>query len=637
MPEEKEPKDLRPIEGGDQQKNISEAEQPGEQSANETPEESLPEEPKDVDDLSDAEEPTDDMTADEAPKPEATPAPAVTPTVSQPPKRRGLKRFFHWYGTHKKVSIPLTIIVVIAVLAGIPWTRYAAAGMVLRQSFSVAVTDAQTKQPITSALVTLDGQQVKTDNKGVAKIRAHVGNRQLQVSKKYYTSASHAVLVPILKQKGTDAIQLTAIGRQVAITVTNKISGKPVANATVTAAETEVKTDKNGQATMVLPADKSTVSATFAASGFNNVTANITVTAQAVPANTFALTPSGKLYFLSNLSGKIDVVKTNLDGTDRQTVLAGTGKEEQTNTILLASRDWHYLALLSKRDGGDNAKVFLIDTTNDSLTTMDEGDANFQMDGWSNHRFIYTVFRNGGQLWQSNRQAIKSFDADSKKLTTIDQTVATGSNATDYSYQEFTPVYILPNELVYGVNWNASYNEGVGSKEAALISVKPDGSNKHGVHGFSMSVWSAFVAINLRLYEPQGIYIVFNDGKTDSVYAYEDGQVKVRTDLSASTVYDTPYSTYLVSPAGTQTFWSESRDGKNTLFVGDDSGAHGTQIASLSDYAAYGWYTDNYLLVSKDGSELAIMPVGGGTPLKVSDYYKPHASLSGYGSGYGGL
>jgi len=52
------------------------------------------------------------------------------------------------------------------------------------------------------------------------------------------------------------------------------------------------------------------------------------------------------------------------------------------------------------------------------------------------------------------------------------------------------------------------------------------------------------------------------------------------------------------------------------------------------------WFTDKYLLVSKDNSELYILPVAGLTgdtlPYKISDYYRPDISYNGYGRGYGG-
>ena len=52
-----------------------------------------------------------------------------------------------------------------------------------------------------------------------------------------------------------------------------------------------------------------------------------------------------------------------------------------------------------------------------------------------------------------------------------------------------------------------------------------------------------------------------------------------------------------------------------------------------------GWYTDNYLLVSKGGSELYIAAAGNpdfSKALKVTDYHKPNIVYRGYGGGYGG-
>jgi Tol biopolymer transport system component len=93
----------------------------------------------------------------------------------------------------------------------------------------------------------------------------------------------------------------------------------------------------------------------------------------------------------------------------------------------------------------------------------------------------------------------------------------------------------------------------------------------------------------------------------------------------------------LLSPSGSNSFWAEARDGKSALFVGDQDGKNPKQVASLSEYTSYGWFTDDYLLVSKGSSELYIMSKAGGKPQKITDYYKPSVNYQGYGGGYGGL
>jgi len=560
--------------------------------------------------------------------------------VSQPGRKGFFRRLSSWLGGHKVWTSFIGVVVVLAVLAAVPATRYKIAGIFLKQTITITVLDAQTNMPVTSAQVAAGGVQAETDNHGSARLHLKVGSTAIGVSKAYYQSATLHTVVPIGKPKHAVTAHFTATGRQVPISVTNKLTGQPVENIMIAAGDSQAKTDAKGQAIIVLPADKSTISATVKGDNFNDNTVTITVTIADNTANHFAVVPAGKLYFLSNQSGKIDVVKTNLDGSARQTVLAGTGKEDAQNTVLLATRDWKFLALLSKRDGGSNAKLFLIDASNDKLTTMDEGDATFAPTGWDGHSFVYTVTRAGVDYWQSNRVALKSFNADTAKLTTLDQTTASGSSNDNAIFETIDQSYILNNAVIYAKGWQSYGPPAISTdRQATLNSVNPDGSSKKVLHSFGLSSGTAYaLSLGTRPYEANGLYLSFYDPHegSSSFYTFEDGVVKPSTTLNADS-YNTPYSTYLLSPSGSQTFWAEQRDGKNTLFIGNDDGENSKQIAALSDYSAYGWYTDNYLLVSKSSSELYIMSLDGSKVSKVSDYYKPAQSYYGYGSGYGGL
>jgi hypothetical protein len=562
----------------------------------------------------------------------------------------GLKphhKAWDWVKNHKKVSIPAAVVLLLAVLVAVPFTRYVLAGTVLRQNFSVEVIDSQTKKPVTSATVVLEGKTATTNNKGVATIHANVGSATVTVSKKYYTSSKKSVLVPIGKQKQNAQVTLIATGRQVPVTVINKVSGQPVSNITISAQGVEAKTDAKGEAVVVIPANKPTVEATLKGNGYNNLKVTLKVTTGEDPANKFQVTPAGKLYFLSNKSGTIDVVKTNLDGSARETVFGGTGKEDKNNTVLLASQDWQYLALLSKRDAGADAKLYLINTSNDAVTTMDEGKATFSLVGWSGHRFIYKVNRYDYLPWQANREILKSFDATSGKITSIDQSAAAGTNDGDSYNELFGNVFINSDQIVYIKNVYAYSANKLNGHSASLNTAKADGSARTTVKswGATFEPGSAYgsISVSSRIYAPNEIYVgafynATTGGNDDKLYEYEDGSLKPVSGKIANNLYDeTDYPTYLFSPSDSKTFWSEARDGKNTLFVGDAKGGNQKEVASLSEYQTYGWYTEKYLLVSKGSSELYIMPVGGGAPLKITDYYKPNTSFTGYGKGYGGL
>jgi hypothetical protein len=464
-----------------------------------------------------------------------------------------------------------------------------------------------------------------------------VGSKKVVISKKYYKSATTSVLVPILKQKNVPAIHLTATGRQIPITLINKVTSMPVEGASIEAEGAQAKTDKKGQAVLVVPADSFKIPVTIKAPGYNTSTTDLALPNREIGNYDVSLTPAGKLYFLSNRSGKIDVVKTNLDGTERQLVLGGTGKEDKRNTVLLASRDWKYLALFSKRDGGEHAKLFLIETGTDQVTTMDEGNADFELIGWSGDRFIYKVNRVGYTSWQSGATALKSYAAAAKKITTLDQTAASGTNNNDYVTEQLSTVYALANnEIVYAKNIYNAYYAPVSGKQATLNSIKADGSAKHIIKAFPITPHES-AYMELRPYGPNGIYLAAQFASPTQYFEYENGQFKATDEVNENNFYD-PYPTYLQSPSGKLTFWSELRDGKNALFIGNEAGENGKQVASIGDYQTYGWFTDDYLLVSKNGSALSIMAIDGKSkPFEVTDYYKPDFSFRGYGGGYGGL
>lgn len=599
------------------------------------------EEPKDPE----ADDPKTDKAVEDIVKKEGDETLAAEDAVAESTvvmKQSRLERFKQqwiawWVNPKKRWSTLGGLAALILLLLAIPYTRYNILGLALKGPVTVEVVDSKTGAPVSGATVELSGKTAETQANGKAQLRVNLGTGKLQVSKKYYTGSAQNKLVGF--SHNSFKASLVATGRQVSIKVVNKLTSKPVAGVTVSASGANTKTTKDGTANLVLPSGDNTAKASLMLEGYNTLKVDVDTTGN-VSKNTFAITPAGKLYFLSNLSGKIDVVKTDLDGTNRQTVLAGTGSEDRYSTSLLASRDWKYLALLSKRSG-DTASVYLIDTTNgDKLTTVDQGNATFSLVGWSGSRFIYQVTRNNVSDWQANQQALKSLDATTGQTLLLDQTLGSGTNANDFVKQQFGSPYIIGNQVVYAKNWNANYlNSQISSKQAELDTIAADGTGHKTVKTFALAsgTQTSFVGINTVLYEPSALYIQFSDGSQSSYYDYEDGKVTADTSLNDQTFYNTPYPTYLLSPSGSGTFWADQRDGKNTLFVGDQDAKNQKQVATLSPYNTYGWFTDDYLLVSKSSSELYIMPTSGGTPYKITDYYKPAINYNGYGGGYGGL
>lgn len=560
------------------------------------------------------------------------------------PKSPGkFKRFCRAFWRKKKWTIPFLLLVLIGVVFAVPYSRYPLLALVLKRSYIVSVVDSRTDTPVSGATITLDGYSATTDSSGNAKLNVKVGKRILRVTKQYYKASTAQVFVGLSSSKNTTVVHLVATGRQVPIKVVNKITGKPIDNAQIKVLNTEAKTDASGKATIVLPTNAPTQDAIILANGYNNLSGSVSVTSSVVNVNTFSLVPAGRVYFLSNLSGKIDVVSTNLDGSGRQTVLAGTGNEDPNDTSLLASTDWKYLALLSKRDSSQNAKLYLISTANNQLTTVDGGGTDrITLIGWSGHNFVYQLTNGSLQNWQSGKTVLKSYNADTGKITTIDQTSADGT-VSAYEFQSFSFANLVNDKVVYGLTWNSLYNGGINvNNKNMILSAGADGSNKITLESLSIAANTASTYMAAVATKPGNLDILTNNGGgQDIFYTYNYGN---NTVTQSNTISDATFGqeqqtqvTYLVSPSGNQTFWAAQRDGKNSLFIGDNNGNNANQIASLSSYTTYGWFTDKYLLVEKGGNELFVMPVGGGQALKISDYYKPPINYYGYGGGYGGL
>jgi hypothetical protein len=541
---------------------------------------------------------------------------AVTASAGAATGKKGanksrIRRFF----TSKWTWLGLAIIII--ALFALPVTRYKILGLVIKKTVTATIVDSKTGTPVSSVVVTLDGKTAKTNANGKVSLHVPVGKATLKVSEQYYKPYSRAVFVG-LKSSPSLQLSLVATGRQVPVKVVNSITGKPIAGAVIAVLKTSAKTNAQGEATIVLPTTASSDKAAISLAGYNGLSSTVQVTDSVVAANTFKLTPTGKIYFLSNASGTIDVVKTNLDGSDRQTVLAGTGQEDPNNTTLLTSPDWQYLVLQSQRSGSQPA-LYLINTSTDKSTEFDSTDAAFDLVGWVGDDFVYDITKNAVPISTTGHEVLKSYNATTAQLNQLDQDQAIGSG-TDYAYQTFSNITVTNDVLVYVTQWYTAGSPDMSGQSDTIRTTQPNGQGKKDL----LSLNPANVSyIQASVYQPGTMYYaVYDDTNTAAYYTYQAGSVTANKSLTQA-AFNQAYPHYYLSPDGSQTFWSQVRDGQNTLFTGDSSGQSQKQLTSSGTYLAWGWFGDNYLLVTdKDNSQLYIMPLGGSkTPLKVADYY----------------
>ena len=534
------------------------------------------------------------------------------------------------------ITIIAISIAMVVIAFAVPYTRYAILAPVIKKDVSITIVDSKTKQPVSNASVVLGSVTAQSDKNGkISFSKAPVGQFTVKVSKQYYKDSELIYTVPILSSPQSLTLELTATGRQVEITVTNKISGALLSDVVVAADGTKATTNSKGVATIILSPKDKIWKATLSKEGYN--LSDVELTIDDVTSNSFAITQTGSIYFLSKATGKINVMKSNIDGAGSSVAIEGTGQESDYETSLLSSRDWKYSVLSATRND-NKQRLYIIDSEKEGFDILDEGNATFELVGWSGHNFIYTVTRNTGNPWDSKRQVLKSFNAEAKKISVLDETFGSGTSQSNNAYEVLTSVYIMKDEIVYLKYWSIGYyTQYDAARQVTLSTVSPTGGSKKTIKSFPNN------SVNTKLYEPQGLYVRVTDENSPSVfYEYEEKTIRTVTDTNDNQ-FNSFYPTFLVSPTGTQTIWYEPRDGKNTVFIGDAEGKNAKTIGSLSEFTPYGWYGENdqYILLTKDGSELFISDankvIGENNyqPIKVTDYHKTRI-YAGYGYGYGG-
>lgn len=596
--------------------------------------------PSEIEASTEGSTPSEPVVSPDIIEPAAQDVSPIVGTPIQPPKKANWFKRFIRTKKGKATLVFVAILLVGGILFAIPTTRYGILGNIIKKNVHVMIMDSITMKPVSQATITLGGKTAKTSKTGEVTLESMpVGEYSLKVTKSYYKTSETAYIVPVLGEMKQAHVSLVAAGRQVTVHVKNTIGGAMLAGATIVVNDTSAVTDDKGEATIVLPADKKTLKGTVKLDGYNESAIDVKVTDQPT-ANEFSITPSGTIYYLSKQTGKINVMKSQLDGSLSSVVVEGTGNESDSETVLLAARDWNYMALSAKRDSTNVQHLYVVDAKTGKLGVIDEGtDVSFQLVGWSDHRFIYVVNRSNKKQWEPQAQTLKSYNAETGKIAVLDETTAIGTSVFDYQQEYLGNPYILEGKIVYTKVWSQNtYTHIPSDKKSAIMAVNPDGTGKQRAKEFSMQ---RTIYIDAKLYEPQGVYFgVSADDETPTYYEYENGAVKSVS--STTEKFDAFYATYLVSPSSQKTFWSEPRDGKNALIVGDKDGKNGTTLDNQSDYTAYGWYSDKYVLLSKNKSELYIAPAtevftDTHQPLKVTNYHKPSTQFPGYGYGYGGL
>ena len=530
-----------------------------------------------------------------------------------PAVKRKLKKGFSFKKLlrSKWLYISLPIIVLIIIFS-IPYTRYKLLGLVLKNDYQFSLIDSTTNSPIGGAVIQINGQSLTTGASGNATIDLKLGKYKYSISKALYKTATGVVLVG-LRKTSHPPIKLVATGRQISIELTNKLTGLPVAGADISILSTSSVTNSKGVTSLVLPTKSEAYLANISANGYDTQTTSVILTKKV---SSFYMIPSGNLFFLVNDGGTINVEKTNLDGSDPQDLLPGTGNESAATTSLLPSPDWKYLLLEANR-GGSQPELYIINTSTGDITEFDSSPDQFNLIGWSNDDFIYDEIDSGQPTSTVGREQLKSYNALSSKLNILDQNQV-DSAAGGYAYQSFSNFNLIAGEIVYITNWATSGTYDTSTLTTTIRGVQADGSNKNDFQTFSTPNTGA---ISVVKNSPTSIYfsVVNTQSSQTQYYQYSGSNVNQDTGLSPAN-FSQPYPTYLLSPSGSESLWTQ-----NGTFEGDQNGLNQKQITTANGFSAYSWFDNVYILIAKS-SQLYIAPVSGSYQPTLVSSFVPSAS-----------
>ncbi len=506
-----------------------------------------------------------------------------------------LKEIFQkwWENKRLRYSSLAALIIIILGLALWPPTRDFALNLVgVRASASLEVTDQTTGLPLKDAVVTLAGQRSQTNDSGVAKLyHLRLGNQKIQVQKEAFAEVTKSVYVG-LGQNKLGSFALKAVGVQYNFEVTDYLSGKPIQKAEAASGKADAVSDKNGKIILTALSTKAfMLSVTISANGYLNNTVSVPVGSAAV--TNVQLVPSGNEVYVSNSSGRYNLYKININGQGKQLLLAGTGYEN-ANIGLVVSPDGKEAALVSTRDdmrdqyGYLLSALTLVNVTNGTYITIDHAQQ-IQLAGWSGTKLIYEEIAAGASAANPKRERIMSYDYTINARYTL----ATANGFNGFTYD---------NGVVYYAIANAP------SAQVAFFKVNADGTDNQAI--LNQQVWSIFRTNYNTLYlQTPG-----------SWYSYTLG-AKLANPSQVPANQNDYY--FVDNSAATQSLWIDTRDGKGTLLLHDNSTGKDTTLASQGGLTQpVRWLNSSVAIyrvsTPQETADYAVS-INGGSPKKIVD------------------
>lgn len=509
----------------------------------------------------------------------------------------------------------------------------------LTKDVSIRLLEPRTGTAVADAEVFFNGRQYVSDDTGLVTFsNVRFGKKSAQFFKPFYQSGRIHFTVNPFKRTPQQTVTMSATGEVVQATVKNKLTGRTISGITIKASNGgQGRTNSAGSATLVLPYGTKSTSATV--SGNEIVDTTITLfNANDALTNSVAVLPKLKIFSVQKVQSGVAVVQTNFDGADAKTVVEATGLEQADDTYLLMSPGAHYFVLKSKRDESSMGKLYSYSAKDTTLETIEQQEQSYIPIGWIGMSFVYRTYNQNVPQWQNGRESIKSYNAVTKIVTTLDTTKGEGAGPIDYVGELYENTYLLEGKIFYTKKWQSSYYYGGRyiDKKMIFAVINADGSNQK-----SLAQWQAGYNAKIKSAQsaPKKINIFIElDGVNRTNYEYENDKIKESSSTDVDFTNRDKFADYYLSPNGVLTAWTQATPSGKTSYTISSTGTVGSPL-DIGKYplSVIGWYDDDYVLLTGADSQLFVASrlgsLFGGVPVRVAGVNSPTHIYRSFGYG----
>lgn len=387
----------------------------------------------------------------------------VTPQPAQP--KVGIKERIKRVLRSKKFWASFILLVIAGAAAAwfIEPSRWWALGLVgqktqLTIQLSAPSEGKQQAAKLKNVIVTVNGRDFTSNQNGEVEIPDQpYGKVSIKATKQGYSTANYEGVIdfdPFFYQFGGREedeaakkvqLELKAVGVAVSFKAVDFLSGQPITDGQYTVGDLIIKPDEQGIVAFKAPVeDSDTVKVTSDFAGkYIDKSFDLQLNAKEPPSLTFV--PGGKHYFMSKRDGALSIYSSNVDGTEVQQLIPGTG-QETPNTAFSVSPSGKYGVLASTRDAARDTKgvlqqrLYVIDLEKKQMTKVDDAEE-FAFADWAGDKLVYTrVAKAADGKYQ---RSLKTIEVSSKKTSDI----ATATNIYNVAVSFEQIVYVQTEQL----------------------------------------------------------------------------------------------------------------------------------------------------------------------------------------------